>query len=440
MITIIENGTTNISYTVQLSTNGKINHEYTVNCKAIHIDKNGKTNYAIFDNDGKIITDAFKYLNFYLSDKTNQTKQKNMVALKYLYSYCTLFSVNYKKMTKTQASAFTMFMAGRSINGNEISFKFNTVRAASSVNDYLSCIRSFLKYMNISKHPLLDTKGKKALSTSLHRSPYTSNLKTMNRKYIPPYIHQDEFVRMIQKCRETGDLRMECIIRLMYQSGLRIGEVLGLTFEDIIEKDGNYQVVLRNRITDKTFQKAKFLMTITDKNQYKSSDYKREWYGWNSMAITSNMYECLMDYIEQAHVPEMEKHYEKWKSKVKTDIVSDSFNEKDNFYVFINSHHTPLSNKTLENEIKKLFIECDIPINYDGGKTDGLAHRFRHGFAMYQVNVNGLDKLPLSKLMRHRSVTSCETYYTPEMSDIIHIKDGISKAVYELLPEFEENE
>ena len=72
---------------------------------------------------------------------------------------------------------------------------------------------------------------------------------------------------------------MECIIRLMYQSGLRIGEVLELTFEDIVEDNNNYKVIIRNRFTDRTFQKAKFLMTITDRNQYRSRDYNLEWYG-----------------------------------------------------------------------------------------------------------------------------------------------------------------
>ena len=313
-------------------------------------------------------------------------------------------------------------------------------RSVSTVNDYLACIRSYLKFLGVRRHPLLEKRGKKKVLNNYRNTGYVTNLRTMSRRHVPAYINQEEFVRMVQKCREKGDLRMECIIRLMYQSGLRIGEVLGLTFEDIVEENGLCKVIIRNRFTDKTFQKAKFLMTITDKNQYKSSDYSREWYGWNTMAITPDMYECLMDYIDEAHTPEMDKHYEQWKKRVKTDIVSDTFNEHDNFYVFINSHHTPLSNKTLENEIRKLFTECGVPLNADGGKTDGLAHRFRHGFAMYQVTVNKVDKLILSRLMRHRSINSCEAYYNPETSDIIRIKNDISETAYDLLPRGELNE
>lgn len=437
MITIIENGLTDISYTVQQIVDDVTKNEYTVKCKATCIEKNGASYFVLFDNNYSIILDAFQYLNTYMKDRTVQTREQSMVALKYLYSYCTLFSVDVVHMTKQESTAFISFLLGLSSVGNNTSFKFNKVRSNSTVNDYLACIRSYLKYLGLKRHPLLEMQGKKGLLNSYKNTRYATNLRTMNRRYVPAYINQEEFVRMVQKCREKDDLRMECIIRLMYQSGLRIGEVLGLTFEDIIEENGLCKVIIRNRFTDKTFQKAKFLMTVTDKNQYKSTDYDREWYGWNKMAITPDMYECLMDYINQAHIPEMEKHYEQWKKCVKTDIVSNTFKERDNFYVFINSHHTPLSNKTLEKDIRKLFTECGVPLNADGGKTDGLAHRFRHGFAMYQVTVNKVDKLILSKLMRHRSVNSCEVYYTPEISEIIRIKDDISETVYDLLPRFE---
>lgn len=440
MITIIENGLTDISYTVQQIVDDVIKNEYTVKCKATCIEKNGTTYFVLFDDSYSIILDVFQYLNTYMKDNTVQTRQQSLVALKYLYSYCTLFSVDVVHMTKQESTALIDFLLGRSRAGADVSFKFNKVRSVSSVNNYLMCIRSYLKYLGVRRHPLLEKQGKKKLLNNYQSTGYATSLRTMSRRHIPAYISQDEFVRMVQKCREKDDLRMECIIRLMYQSGLRIGEVLGLTFEDIIEENGLCKVIIRNRFTDKTFQKAKFLMTITDKKQYKSVDYDREWYGWNKMAITPDMYECLMDYIDQAHTPEMAEHYEQWKNRVKTDIVSDTFKERDNFYVFINSHHTPLSNKTLEKEIRKLFMECGVPLNAGGGKTDGLAHRFRHGFAMYQVTVNKVDKLILSKLMRHRSIDSCEVYYNPEISEIIRIKDDISETVYDLLPSFELNE
>lgn len=442
MIRIIEIGTTDISYKMQFIDNdtGKITNESVVKCKSVKVNKNGIFYYVLFDRDFKIIPEAFRYLNIFQKNNTEQTKQLATVALKYLYSYCSVFNIEIKDMGKDDAVSLMSFMHGQSIEGTDFSLSFNSVRSSSSVNDYLSVLRNYIIFLGFKKHPLLAKSGKKRISLSYKEPSYQIKMRSLNRNKVPAYINQVEFVRMVNKCHENHNLRLECIIRLMYQSGLRIGEVLGLTFEDIIEKDGKFKVILRNRITDKTFQKAKFLMTITDRNQYKSSDYKREWYGWNEMAITANLYECLMNYIEDAHSSYKEDHPDLWRKKLSTDIVSNDFNEKDNFYVFVNSCHRPLSGKTVEEDIKKLFLECGVGLNDDGGKVDGLAHRFRHGFAMYQVTVNNIDKLPLSKMMRHRNIESCEKYYTPEITDIIRIKNDISESVYDLLPRFELDE
>lgn len=68
----------------------------------------------------------------------------------------------------------------------------------------------------------------------------------------------------------------------MYENGLRIGEVLGLTREDVaLEEDVNGNQIpvlyLRNRLTDKAFQNAKSCMKVHSKQTYRSKDYNTEW-------------------------------------------------------------------------------------------------------------------------------------------------------------------
>lgn len=104
MITIIENGLTDISYTVQQIVDDVIKNEYTVKCKATCIEKNGVSYFVLFDNNYSIILDAFQYLNTYMKNRTLQTRQQSLVALKYLYSYCTLFSVDVVHMTKQEST------------------------------------------------------------------------------------------------------------------------------------------------------------------------------------------------------------------------------------------------------------------------------------------------------------------------------------------------
>ncbi len=441
MLKIIENNITNISYTIQSIVNDKCLNEYIVKCKSCNICINGKNYLVIFNTNSEVIDDAFKYLNIFLEDKTIQTREMSMIALKYLYSFCEIFSVDPKKMDYADCSKFLNFLYGRSCYGNDFTLEFNTVRSSNSVNSYFSAIRSYLMFLGCESHPLLlqKTKTKSFYDQSYIQPAYKIKPKTFNRKKVPLYIKIDEFKSMLANCRKKNDLQLECIIRLMFQSGLRIGEVLGLTMEDIIEENGNCKVILRNRITDRKYQKAKFLMTITDKNQYSSKDYNIEWYGWNEMAISPDLYNQLMEYIENAHSDLIDNNYKKWAKSIKTDAVTEEY-AGDNFYIFINKHHTPMSNKTLEQKIKELFIACDIPLNKDGGKFDGLAHRFRHGFAMYQITVNNLDNLLLSKIMRHRSLESVEAYFTPELSDIVRIKNDLSESIYDLLPRFELDE
>lgn len=161
MLNIIENGVADISYTVQHIDDGKISGEYIIKCKATRIDKNGFSYYEVFVRDYRIIMDAFRYLNIYMKSKADQTRQQAMAALKYLYSYCTLFAIDPKAMNKDDSSAFISFLLGQSVDSSEVSFQFNIVRSSSSANDYLSSIRAYLKHPGIKKHPLLERSGKK---------------------------------------------------------------------------------------------------------------------------------------------------------------------------------------------------------------------------------------------------------------------------------------
>lgn len=65
-----------------------------------------------------------------------------------------------------------------------------------------------------------------------------------------------------------------------------------------------------------------------------------------------------------------------------------------------------------------------------------MCHRFGHGFAMYQVNYNNAPIALLKELMRHTNINSTAIYYAPEVSNIIRIKDNLTKSVYEYIPDF----
>ena len=72
-------------------------------------------------------------------------------------------------------------------------------------------------------------------------------------------------------------------------------------------------------------------------------------------------------------------------AKTIADRVRDSEEyEDDNYYIFINSIGTPISASSWNDTLRGIFAEVGIPVDRDCRKSN-LNHRFRHGFAMYNV-------------------------------------------------------
>lgn len=72
---------------------------------------------------------------------------------------------------------------------------------------------------------------------------------------------------------------MGCIIRLMFECGLRIGETLGLTSDDLVmEQEGNIFVsvaYITNRLSDNKDQQAKTCMKVKDEKNINPRNIKQ---------------------------------------------------------------------------------------------------------------------------------------------------------------------
>lgn len=225
----------------------------------------------------------------------------------------------------------------------------------------------------------------------------------------------------------------------MFETGLRIGEVLGLTFEDVVSEkfeDNYYPVVyIRNRLTDKPYQRAKTCMNITNTKQYKSKDYQVKNYGYQLVIISEELMDLIDIYIEEHHARSRRLHPKSYQAHVKADQVAivGRYNE-DNYYIFINNLAKPISSHLWNITLRKIFKDTGLVVNQKVRK-DNLNHRFRHGFAMYHVQYFGLDSLQLKELLRHRSIESVAHYYNPTLEDAIKIKNDFVRDLYSLIPE-----
>ncbi|MCM3390488.1 site-specific integrase [Ureibacillus chungkukjangi] len=253
---------------------------------------------------------------------------------------------------------------------------------------------------------------------------YSVNPKALKITVLPKYIRENEYQKILEIIDDKFSIRDRIIVMLMYQYGLRIGEVLGLTIEDIdFDKNdlGYFVLKLRNRITDKSFQHAKRLMV-----PQKSEDYTKEYYSWEGIGLWTILIEDeeLIDLIEEYYEESRDeiifnkskKKLENLKNKSKADKVSENNNVRENQYLFLNQqNYTPLTASGWGYRIKQIFELVGIKTDKET-KKNNLSHRFRHGFAMKKIS-EGYDEMRLYKALRHSGPHSVKIYYNPTPED-----------------------
>lgn len=396
--------------------------------------------YFIYDGAMNPIRESFEFLNNYYGTKSINTRTMALHALKILYSYEKIIGTKLEDFTSTDLIGFKEFLLGFCRKGKVIEFANLTERQPDTVNMYLGIYRAYLKSQGKKNQYLEESSGKSVSYISnydytMHKSAgYKSNVKTVTKTEIPQYISVDEFSHIISLIRKKYSKREECIIRLMYEMGMRIGEVLGLTNEDVRCEQVNgsyyYAIYIRNRVCDKYYQLAKSVRNPVSATEYKGKKYNTINYGYQMLFVTEELFQLICDYIEEAH-SKARDNYEKRYKKSYADIVTD---DEENFYIFVNNYGSPLSNITWNSILKNIFNEAGIIVDKHI-REHNLSHRFRHGFAMFQVQYMKRDAVELSKLMRHSSISSTLIYYNPTISDKIKLKTEFTKELYSILPE-----
>lgn len=409
---------------------------------------NGNTYYCLYDNEMKLIKDAFKFLNIEMLTNSPNSRSSSLHALKILYSFCSIFELDIKNLKSKDIKNLRMFLKGISPKGHTITLKLNTQRSNETINSYLGIYRKFYDFLEINDSPIFlksnkiytiinfDSEKKVNINTYKHQEKvYKKIIK------IPKYISVKEFSNIIDIIRDEYSEREECIVRLMFEAGLRIGEVLGLTSDDIVleELDGEDVgvIYIRNRFTDKPYQLAKTCMKVSNYKQYNSKEYRTEGHGYQKVIININLYDKLNDYINEYHTNIKSKFLNNYNEFTITDRVDNS-NEYDenNFYIFINSVAKPLSSNLWNKTLREIFLKSKIKIDKYKRETN-LNHRFRHGFAMFMVKYKSIQAFDLKILLRHSSIQSVYIYYQPTDEDICKLKNDFSESLYDIIPKLQ---
>lgn len=428
-----------IYYLNELDEAGRASKKEIFDCRIIVIDDNGSKIIMIEDTNGHIRHKPFEYINEVRRAKPLTSRLLMANAIQLMYTFCDIKHYNPESMSKVQVSEMINFMLGLGIEAEPDSNV--TFRSPKTVNAYLGSIRTYLNEMDLDNTGFILAQPISTISmierdrlSSITRTKTIRTVKTdpKRNREVPKHIRPDEMKKMASLMKEQGDLQSLLICHLQYGYGLRSGEVLGLTREDLIaEKQGNqtlYYIILRNRISDRTFQYCKNLLHPLSPDEYELGFYKNSYW---KIDIDEKLYNNLIMY------------YEKSRDCKKRDIIlkrtlADSVEgNKLNYYLFFCSNGNILSGQTWNNHLTKYYSEIGIEPDHKR-RFANCSHRLRHGFAMWyaQYCKEPLSLLELMKLMRHASPESTAVYYTPLPEDQLKLREDFASEMRALIPEF----
>lgn len=410
------------------------NRQYEVIVAGIKKEYNDFTYMMVIGTNGKVYYETYKYLNDEIGNEGFSKRELALRAIKLLYSYMELFNTEIRYLNVNDKNKIIAFLQGGQAIGRNILYELNTVRKNETVNNYLGVYRSFCSYIGIKDSIFAKVSGTQKIIGSgspfnskfnaIEVQTYSMNLKKIETKVVPKYIKFEEYKRILKLIEDKYTIREKIIVKLMYEYGLRIGEVLGLTLEDIqgdnvTKKKGKCRLIIRNRFTDKPWKYAKGCMKVTTRDIYNNDNYHEEGTGFQIVNILPETFDLIQEYIDETTSPfsMSDKAYENYFEKNVADKVSQIDIDR-NAYVFLSKNYTPISGGSWNKIMKKIFQEVELKIDR-GKKTDSLNHRFRHGFAMFKLLHEGFDELKLAHVMRHSNTSSVKIYFNPTEDDLI---------------------
>lgn len=435
MIAITEQKKGNeISYRMSIKNGNMEKLVGTIHIRTAEVLIDNRMYYILYDENMDPDEELFEFVNKEMGNQSDNSKSKALHALKYLRSFEEIISKSIVEFTRFDADNLSSFLKGRSYKGEETAFYGLTERSPETVNGYLSLYRSYVKYKGIAEHPLLEQRFNNSRfnsKNSVIKQPYKVKQAIPVKESIPMYISLEQYISIINYVRQEGLLFAECIIRLMYDAGLRIGEVLGLTDEDLQETDEGFVLYIRNRTSDSLDQNAKTCIKVFSKDMYETEEYNTMFAGYQLAPISEELFELIDKYFDTERNGVIKKHPENYEKSAVADTVSGT-GEK-NSYIFLNRQGRPYSKATWNNLLREIFKACDISLD-KGTRKHNLNHRFRHGAAMYRVQYLHMDILDLAVFLRHKSTSSVMKYYRPTVSDQIRIKERYEKALHKHIP------
>ncbi|MDQ8735805.1 tyrosine-type recombinase/integrase [Paenibacillus sp. LHD-38] len=332
-------------------------------------DDNQKKRYMLVDNRGALVQPVMHYIK-YLDNTGNKpsTLRAYCYHLKLYFEFLDSCSLEYTKVNLTILGQFIAWLRDPQVNMNVISMNEQvSKRSERTVNTILTCVVSFYDFLfrseafekEISDHTQRQISGRfKSFKPFLHHISIgkTIGKNTLKLKVPRSRVKTLSSEQLEAVYRSVTNIRDKLLLRILYESGLRISEALNL------------------EISDFNFSKQSIKVT-------KSKTVAGEGRTVYVDADTMNVFQ---------------------------DYLIDICDEFDSNYVFLTlngkNHGKQLSYSAVSSMVKRAIKKSNVPFT---------PHMLRHTYAT-ELHANGVDVGVIQQLLGHSSVqTTFNTYIHP---------------------------
>ena len=204
--------------------------------------------YLLLDTNGLPVESVAKYMKYlHNKESSSNTLKTYCTALKFYFTYLEQTGINYQQVGFEQLSNFVAWLRNPYESNKVVPHKkAKAKRSERTVNNYLTVVTSFYDYLY--RNDLVDSdvveKLMKKMFVGAGGNGYKGFLHHVNEgkplsKNILKLDVPRERVKVFTKeqvdeiYQSTTNIRDKFLVRLLFESGLRIGEVLSLFLEDL---------------------------------------------------------------------------------------------------------------------------------------------------------------------------------------------------------------
>lgn len=362
------------------------------------ITKENKTRYMLLDDEDNVVEPVLRYLKYLDSRRMALNTLKNYAYhLKIYFEYIQEIGCTYECITDDNKeldilSGFITYLTKYDLKIIYTEYAERPERRnAATINAILSAVLSFYEYLyrngemrelNIYKNGGFSSfKGFLYEMGTKKKTIRTSILKIKDKEKPLQVIKREDMDVIINHCRYIRD---KFLITLLFETGLRLGEALGLRKSDFIIWDSKIKVITR--------ENSENGVSVKNKSE-------------GELIIPQTVVALYCEYIEKECI------------------------ENDNEYIFVNLKGPHKGKAIKEVTIHKLFYrlssECGIKVT---------PHMLRHSHATELIEVGGWDPVDVKERLRHRQIqTTINTY--------VHLSDKYKKKKFnEFQSKVEENQ